>query len=172
MFILKVLRYGVASVMGVAFLVLLLWFGPRYAIDLGTQREWPSWRHPVGLLAGSILIFAGAGVFVYCTGLFTSRGRGTPVPIAPPRSLVTTGLYRHSRNPIYVAYAGILVGEAAFVGSTSLLMYAMAMFAVFHVMIVAHEEPELRRRFGTDYAQYRERVPRWLSIRTSREVDA
>ena len=109
---------------------------------------------------------------MYCTGLFSTRGRGTPVPLAPPSALVATGLYRHTRNPIYLAYVGILVGEAVFVGSTSLLTYALAMFVLFHIMVVAHEEPELRRRFGADYERYRTLAPRWLRIWGSRAVDA
>ena len=158
--------------MGCVFLVFLLWVGPGYAVNAGRHWGWPTWPHPLGLFAGSVVILVGAGVFVYCTGLFSTRGRGTPVPLAPPSALVATGLYRHTRNPIYLAYVGILVGEAVFVGSTSLLTYALAMFVLFHIMVVAHEEPELRRRFGADYERYRTLAPRWLRIWGSRAVDA
>ena len=66
----------------------------------------------------------------------------------------------------------VLVGEAVFVGSTSLFMYAMAMFLLFHITVVAHEEPVLRRRFGADYGRYQGSVPRWLAILGSRVPDA
>lgn len=164
MFILNVLRYAIASAMGCVFLVVLLWIGPSYAVDMGSRWRWHLWHHPFGMLLGGALIVVGIGVFVYCTGLFTLRGRGTPVPVAPPSRLIATGLYRYTRNPIYLAYVAILVGEAVFVGSWSLFGYAMGMFLLFHVMVVAHEEPQLRRRFGGDYERYQRLVPRWLSI--------
>ena len=171
--IINVLRFSIASAMGFVFLVCLFWVGPNYAVDLGRRWGWPSWHHPLGMVFGSLLIAAGAGVFVYCTGLFASRGRGTPVPVAPPSTFVATGLYRYTRNPIYLAYIGIIVGEALLVGSLSLFMYAMAMFLLFHRMVVAHEEPELRRRFGAVYDHYQTLVPRWLPARrAARAPDA
>ncbi len=54
------------------------------------------------------------------------------------------------------------LGEALFFGATVLLIYAAAMFLALHLLIVLHEEPELRQRFGEDYETYRKTVPRWL----------
>ena len=150
--------------MGCMFLVGLLWVGPRYAVAMGNRWGWPLWQHPMGIFLGGVLVAVGLGVFLYCTGLFTVRGRGTPVPVAPPSTLVATGLYHHTRNPIYLAYVAVMVGEAVFVGSALLFVYAIAMFLLLHVMVVAHEEPVLQRRFGADYGRYQRSVPRWLAI--------
>ena len=168
----KFFRYAVGSATAFLFLAGFLWVGPRYAADIGTQWGWPLWHHPLGMFVGGVLIVIGLGVFFYSIGFLSLRGSGTPFPAAPPSTLVATGLYRYSRNPIYLAYAVILVGEAMFIGSTSLFVYAIAFFFLIHIIVVVHEERVLRRRFGADYERYQRLVPRWLSIWGSRVSDA
>jgi protein-S-isoprenylcysteine O-methyltransferase Ste14 len=163
--ILKALRYVVASAIGIVFVACLFVVGPAYAIELGQNWGWMSHQHAAGLIAGGFLIVSGAVVFAYCTGLFAFRGRGTPVPVAPPSRFVATGLYSYSRNPIYVAYLIILLGEALVLGNVAMLVYAAAIFLLLHMLVVAHEEPELRRRFGAEYGRYQDAVPRWLPSR-------
>ena len=58
------------------------------------------------------------------------EGRGTPAPIAPTDTLVVGGLYRHVRNPMYVAVGTIIVGQALLLGRPVLLVYAAAFWAV------------------------------------------
>ena len=57
---------------------------------------------------------------------FVVEGIGTPAPVAPPEQLVVGGLYRHVRNPMYVAVAATIVGQAALLGRPALLLYAAA----------------------------------------------
>lgn len=154
------------------FLVALLSVGPRLAHDVGEQWHWTRWQHPVGAALGAGMVLAGAAAFLYCTGLFVRLGRGTPVPMAPPSRFVSTGLHRHTRNPIYLAYGAILFGEAVFLGSTGALVYAALMCLVFHIGVVVHEEPQLRRRFGADYARYSASVPRWIPVLKRDRLDA
>jgi len=95
---------------------------------------------------------------------FALRGRGTPAPFDPPRRLVITGLYRWVRNPMYVAMAVMLIGEALLLPQIWREMAAMiAILAMaVSVMVIRKEEPDLRRLFPTDYEEYSKSVPRWI----------
>ena len=95
---------------------------------------------------------------------FYVAGRGTLAPWAPPRELVTTGLYRFSRNPMYVAVVMILFGWSALFHSGELLVYALAVAAGFHLRVVFGEEPILRRTYGQSWVRYEARVPRWFAL--------
>ena len=113
-------------------------------------------------IVGIVAVIVGIAVLVWCTAGFVIFGRGTPNPVDPPRSLVARGIYRRVRNPMYVAIGVILAGEAMLFGSTALIVYAVALMAVFHVFVVSYEEPTLRRLFGSPYDEYCARVPRWI----------
>ncbi len=93
---------------------------------------------------------------------FVREGHGTPMPMAPPRRLVVRGPYRFVRNPGYLAALGIVLGQALMFGSLAVLLYAGALALVFHMFVVAYEEPALLRKFGAEYAAYSARVGRWL----------
>jgi protein-S-isoprenylcysteine O-methyltransferase Ste14 len=75
---------------------------------------------------------------------------------------VVVGLYRLSRNPMYVAVLVILAGWAIGFRSPLLWVYALVMLVVFHLRVVFGEEPWLARTHGEQWTQYRARVPRWL----------
>lgn len=93
---------------------------------------------------------------------FIVEGRGTHVPIVPPRRLVLSGLYTRVRNPMYSIYVVIALGEAILFRSYALLGYTAFLFGLAHWYVVTFEEPELRRRFGEDYDAYCAGVGRWL----------
>jgi protein-S-isoprenylcysteine O-methyltransferase Ste14 len=75
--------------------------------------------------------------------------------------LVVTGLYRHVRNPMYLAVLAIVIGQALLLGSAGTLVYAAGLALGFHLFVVLYEEPTLRARFGDQYAAYCRQVPRW-----------
>ena len=104
----------------------------------------------------------GVAAFLYCSGLFASVGQGSPVPSAPPKRLVTDGLFRYSRHPIYVAYAAVLLGEFLWFRHATLLGYLGLYVLGVQAVIVWWEEPVLRQRFGEDYSRYARDVRRWL----------
>jgi protein-S-isoprenylcysteine O-methyltransferase Ste14 len=118
----------------------------------------------VGWLAipGGALIVAGLVLWAWTVGLFATVGEGTLAPWDPTRKLVVRGPYRHVRNPMITGVIAILLGEAALLGSLSLLAWALGFFVVNAIYIPLAEEPGLVRRFGDDYLRYRENVPRWL----------
>ena len=112
-------------------------------------------------VCAAALFALGLAVLLRCVWDFAAAGRGTLAPIDPPRRLVVRGLYRFTRNPMYNGVLAALGGEAWFFRSVPLLEYAIAVFLVFHLFVVAYEEPALKKRFGEAYAEYRCAVPRW-----------
>ena len=111
--------------------------------------------------AGLVLIGLGLVGYLRCALDFALAGRGTPFPLDPPREFVARGLYRHTRNPMYLGFAGLVVGEALVFRSPWLIGYAALLCVVWHLFVVRHEEPDLRRRFGESYERYCRDVPRW-----------
>lgn len=111
---------------------------------------------------GVLLLFPAAWVFADFLIRFVREGRGTPAPVAPPTQLVVTGAFRYVRNPGYVGVLGLLVGQALLFASPAMLLYAAAMWLVFHLFVLLYEEPTLQRQFGESYEAYRRRVPRWI----------
>ena len=92
---------------------------------------------------GALLIFAG------------------PAPIAPTQRLVVDGLYRHTRNPMYLAVVAIVLGQMLFFAQAVLLAYAVGIWLASFMFVVGYEEPALRRRFPNEYGAYFQAVPRW-----------
>lgn len=111
---------------------------------------------------GVLIILAGVPGIVDAFARFALQGLGTPAPIAPPRNLVVTGLYRFVRNPIYVAVVAIILGQALLMGELRLVIYGALLWLFFHLFVVAIEEPALEERFGRDYEAFRDAVPRWI----------
>jgi len=111
---------------------------------------------------GVALIAIGAAVVLWCVRDFYVRGSGTLAPWNPPRSLVRSGLYRFTRNPMYVGILTALCGWATLFTSPLLGAWAALMAVVFHLRVLTYEEPWLRREFPEDWAAYSGEVPRWL----------
>ena len=112
-------------------------------------------------IAPLCVIVLGIGVLLRCVWDFFAAGRGTLAPLDPPKHLVVTGLYRFTRNPMYNAVLTVLLGEAWFFRSMSLLQYAGIVFVLFNVFVLLYEEPVLESQFGESYRTYRRLVPRW-----------
>jgi protein-S-isoprenylcysteine O-methyltransferase Ste14 len=93
---------------------------------------------------------------------FALQGLGTPAPIAPTQHLVVTGLYRYVRNPIYVAVAAVVFGQALLFGDRQLFAYGAVVCLVCHLFVVGYEEPTLKKSFGAEYEAFRINVPRWI----------
>jgi protein-S-isoprenylcysteine O-methyltransferase Ste14 len=112
--------------------------------------------------AGAVLLLLGGAVLLECFFRFAWHGFGTPAPVAPTRRLIVTGLYRHVRNPMYVAVVTLILGQALLFGQAGLLVYGGAVWLAFHLFVLAYEEPTLRRQFPADYETFVRHVPRWL----------
>ena len=118
------------------------------------------WWPPVRLL-GVLMIAGGVAVLLSAFARFVVEGLGTPAPVAPTERLVVGGAYRYVRNPMYLAVAGVIVGQALLLGQPGLLLYAAAFWLVVAAFVHGYEEPLLTRRFGAEYEAYRRAVPAW-----------
>ena len=114
-------------------------------------------------LAIALVFFAvGALIYLWCLWHFAVFGRGTPAPIDAPKRLVIRGLYKYSRNPMYIGVLTIVLGWAILYRSIAVLGYTALLWLCFHLFSVYYEEPHLRKIFGSEYEQYCARVGRWL----------
>lgn len=114
---------------------------------------------------GAAILVAAHALLLGPLRAFIVEGRGTQAPMAPPGLLVRSGLYTRVRNPMYLNYVAIVLGEAVLYGSLPLVAYACFFFALAHAYVVGVEEKQLRRRFGSEYDAYCARVGRWLPRR-------
>lgn len=111
---------------------------------------------------GVIPVLIGISIFFFCIKDFIFKGKGTPAPYHPPKELVANGLYKFTRNPIYVGVLFVLFGEILLFESFILLFYSCLIFLIFHIFVITFEEPYLKSNFGNSYENYCNSVPRWL----------
>lgn len=123
------------------------------------RRPLPYWA--VAQAAGGLLICAGLVPLVQSFIDFT-KADGTPVPLASPPRLVISGFYRYVRNPIYVSFLAILMGQVLLFGSSGLLEYAAVAWCIGAAAVRFYEEPTLARKFGAEYQDYRRAVRAWI----------
>ena len=141
---------------GTSFFALWFWLLPRW---LGFQTSGTAgWRWLAAY--PSILGFA---IALRCVWDFGWTGRGTPVPVAPPKNLVVVGFYRHVRNPMYLGFAAGWIGLWIVLGHASALAVAAAAAVALGVnlFVIFYEEPTLSKKFGADYEEYCRNVRRW-----------
>ena len=123
---------------------------------------------PVSLLPRGVGPRFGLPVLLFAIGLFlfavrTFRAAGTPVPgNRPTTTIVRTGPYRFSRNPIYLAFSLLQLGIALWVNSLWLVVTLLAAVAVMSLVVIPREERYLEARFPSEYSPYKASVRRWF----------
>lgn len=110
---------------------------------------------------GVIVMGLGAVLLLWCVRDFFVSGKGTLAPWDPPKNLVVVGLYKFTRNPMYVGVLTLVLGWALFLTSWLVLAYTLALFVGFHIRVVTNEEPWLTSQFGEQWERYKQAVPRW-----------
>jgi len=115
---------------------------------------------PIGYLGGAPMV---VGIALGTAARDAFRDAGTRLALhGGPSSLVTSGPYRVSRNPMYLGMVLWLLGMAVFFGSLVTFIFPIASFAFANFVLVPREEAELARSFGQAYEDYRRAVRRWL----------
>ena len=123
---------------------------------------------PVQLLAASVAVPIGGmlvliAVALFITSVRTFREAGTPVPgNRPTTTIVRTGPYRFSRNPVYLAFTMFHLGLAVWVNSLGLLLALLPALALMALVVIPREERYLEARFPSEYLPYKDAVRRWL----------
>ena len=123
---------------------------------------------PARLAPASVSTPVGAAVTVLAIALFFSavrslRAAGTPIPgNRPTTTIVRTGPYRFSRNPIYLAFSLVQLGLSLWVNSLALLITLIPAVALMWLVVIPREERYLEARFPSEYSPYKASVRRWL----------
>ncbi len=147
-----IITWSVVFIVGPAVLV---YFWDEYFLELNFL---PNHLFELGLF----FVFSSTVFLIHLFVFFVRQGKGTPAPFVPAEKLLVFHVYKKSRNPIYLTYFILLLGEYLMFGYFIQLLYLMSFFLFFHLYVVFVEEPELRRRFGKDYEIYCEKVKRWI----------
>jgi protein-S-isoprenylcysteine O-methyltransferase Ste14 len=140
----------------------LLFIGP-IVISVILERFFPtSFVHgEIRWTAGGFLL--AFGISITATGFRTQKRAGTdPIPFNPSTVIVLHGLYRFSRNPMYIGFAIATLGMAILLDSLWTLGCVPLGLLLVDRLIVAREERYLERKFGAEYLNYKSRVRRWL----------
>src|SRR5580692_1032275 len=130
---------------GAAFFALWFWLLPGWlGFEVGAVSG-ARWRW-----IGAVPSVLGFSVALRCIWDFGHTGRGTPVPLVPPRRLVVVGFYRYVRNPMYVGFFAGWIGLWVIFGHPDprLIAAVTAVAVGVHLFVVFYEEPTLRRKFG------------------------
>lgn len=135
-----------------------------YFLIAGPARvaaHWPPLTTDAASVAPIAMIAFGIFTYLLCAMRFVIEGGSSPDPLAPPVKLVTGGVYRFTRNPMYIGVVIALAGEAWWLASPAMAVYATIIAIAFHVRVVTIEELALRRLFEPEFAAYCARVKRW-----------
>lgn len=133
--------------------LLIIWNG---------QFGLPVYVNPVSRLVGVICFSVGLISILLIVNEHLKTGRVTPLAVEKPIKFIAKGVYRYSRNPMYLTILLTFFGGFLFFGYSLLLVYVLLAIPVIHLIVVYKEEPELKSIFGKPYLDYLKRVPRWL----------
>jgi protein-S-isoprenylcysteine O-methyltransferase Ste14 len=114
------------------------------------------------LITGLVIICLGLGLMIVCISLFIRIGKGTLAPWTPTRKFVIAGPYRYVRNPMIIGVLIVLIGESVAILSFNILIWSIAFFIINNIYFTLYEEPNLIRKFGQEYQDYKSKVHRWV----------
>jgi protein-S-isoprenylcysteine O-methyltransferase Ste14 len=156
------LRAFLAPLAGTAFFLLLV-----LVVVLGVQADRllrlpPLLPEPWNVVLGAPLLLVGL-VLSLSSVLQFAMAKGTPAPLFPPPKLVAMGFYAHTRNPMLTGVLVAMYALGFLLRSICLVFVLMpALTAVMALWVKWIEEPELERRLGPEYLEYKKRVPRFF----------
>jgi protein-S-isoprenylcysteine O-methyltransferase Ste14 len=139
-------------------------FAGFLAAGVLADRYVSGWSLPLpALLTQAAGLLGGAGIVFLAGALGLFRRAGTrPEPWQPTAAIVTSGVYRMTRNPMYVGMALVYAAVALALGSPLALALLPATVLVIHRGVILREERYLERKFGDEYRAYKAHVRRWL----------
>jgi protein-S-isoprenylcysteine O-methyltransferase Ste14 len=126
------------------------------------------WLVPTGFVHGALRWVFGAllvfvGIALNIGGFITQKRAGTdPIPFNPTTRIVVHGLYRFTRNPMYIGFALWTLGLAILVNSAWMLPAVPIGLVLIDRIVITREERYLERKFREEYLDYKRRVRRWI----------
>jgi protein-S-isoprenylcysteine O-methyltransferase Ste14 len=138
-------------------------YGAALALGLALQYLWPLRVHGAPGIRLVGLLLAGVGLALGVAAFREFQRQGTSIdPRQPTTTLIRTGLFRFSRNPVYVGVTALYLGIALAVNSLWLVLLLVPTLAVMSRGVIDREERYLERKFGEAYRDYRRSVRRWI----------
>ena len=117
----------------------------------------------LGNLVGGVPVALGGVLCGWCILCFV-KAKGTPVPINPPTSLVIDGPYAWSRNPMVTGVFAGLFGAGCLLHSIGIVAFTTLAYVLLHILeLKLLEEPNLRKRYGESFSEYKKQVPMFVS---------
>jgi protein-S-isoprenylcysteine O-methyltransferase Ste14 len=110
---------------------------------------------------GLVVLVAGISLIAAALGRFRSTGQN-PEPWASTPEIISTGVYRFTRNPMYVSLGLLQAGIGVMLANGWLVLLVPLMWAGIYIVAIRHEEAYLERKFGSRYTDYKKSVRRWL----------
>jgi protein-S-isoprenylcysteine O-methyltransferase Ste14 len=112
-------------------------------------------------ILGPVLVALGVIGYIMSIWRFIAEAAASPM-LGDSGKIITTGIYRYTRNPIYIFAWLVLFGECLFFTSLDLLYYLIFWIVIFNLLVRFAEEPYMRAQFGEEYDSYCRKVPRWF----------
>jgi len=133
-----------------------MWLVAEYVPEFSFEFSWSTYVTALLVFVGVCIDFSALAVFV--------RSKTTVSPVSPEKTsvLVVKGIYKYSRNPMYLGLAFILSGFGFWLENWATLLFVPAfIWYITHYQIIPEEEV-LLEKFGLDYTDYLARVRRWI----------
>jgi protein-S-isoprenylcysteine O-methyltransferase Ste14 len=157
---------------GIFFTILVPGTVAGYVPYLFMRNRLPDMNTGMFHWAGLLIMCTGIFIYLWTASSFLLRGKGTPaiwftkaisfIIGKEPVKMVSSGLYKYSRNPMYLGVMTTVAGEGIYFQYSILLWYALSLFILFNLVVIFIEEPHLEEKFGEEYRNYKKRARRWL----------
>jgi protein-S-isoprenylcysteine O-methyltransferase Ste14 len=113
-------------------------------------------------IIGVIIMVIGLYAITMTVSSIIRIGKGTLAPWSPSRHLVIVGMYGYVRNPMILGVLTVLFGESVAILSSGILILTVCGFVINAIWFIIYEEPNLEKKFGDEYREYKRNVPRWI----------
>ena len=123
------------------------------------------------LSIGTLIMCAELCVTTAAISTFILTGKGTLAPWSPTRKLIIGGIYGYVRNPMIMGVMTVLIGESIAIISLNIFIWTIMFFVINNFYFILYEEPNLAKRFGDEYREYKRNVPRWIPRTTPFKPD-
>jgi len=113
-------------------------------------------------MEGFVFVCIGLWMMYVTIKTFIRKGKGTLAPWSPTTKLITTGLYAYVRSPMISGVLLVLFGESLIFLSFNIFVWSLAFFIINNIWFAVYEEPDLEKKFGEEYKEYKKQVHRWI----------
>lgn len=126
------------------------------------------WFYPIELVSPALrwaiglpVIILGLSIIIYCATLF-KKAQTDIKPWEPTSQIISSGIYRFSRNPIYFSFIIVGIGTAITINTLWVLIMMIPLVLLLNRNVIFKEESYLEKKFGQEYLNYKNRVRRWI----------